>query len=92
MFRFIPAENDDELPRMDIIADDLGGYCYCSWETRKSIFTYAEVHLTPDSECTMPRTIIHEARTSRIVVAHQLTLEFSIDRARTVRVPHDDSL
>ena len=71
MFRFIPAENDDELPRMDIIADDLGGYCYCSWETRKSIFTYAEVHLTPDSECTMPRTIIHEARTSRIVVAHQ---------------------
>jgi hypothetical protein len=45
---------------MDIIADNLGGYCFTSWYTDGLGGTYAEVHLTPQSGCTMPRTILHE--------------------------------
>jgi len=57
--RFVP-DDDDINPRMDIISDNLGGYCYTMWHTDGREDTYAEVHLTPSSSCTVPRTIIHE--------------------------------
>eukprot|EP00090_Calanus_glacialis_P033673 TRINITY_DN56000_c0_g1_i1.p1 TRINITY_DN56000_c0_g1~~TRINITY_DN56000_c0_g1_i1.p1 ORF type:complete len:278 (-),score=57.34 TRINITY_DN56000_c0_g1_i1:6-839(-) len=57
--RFEP-DTDDKNPRMDIISDNLGGYCYTSWQTDGREDTYAEVHLTPSSSCTVPRTIVHE--------------------------------
>jgi len=58
--RFEPDE-DEKNPRMDIIADDLGGYCWTSWQTNGNGHnTYSEVHLSPSSACTVPRTIVHE--------------------------------
>ena len=58
--RFVPHDGSDSLPRMDIVAENLGGLCYTSWNTDGAGNTYAEVTLTPNSGCTMPRTITHE--------------------------------
>ena len=57
--RFEP-DTDDNDPRMDIISDNLGGYCWTSWQTNGNGKTYSEVHLSPSSACTVPRTIVHE--------------------------------
>merc|ERR1712215_134703 len=57
--RFKP-DTDDSTPRMDIIAEDFGGGCFTVWESPRREDTYAEVHLSPSSSCTVPRTIVHE--------------------------------
>ena len=56
--RFEPDTDDRDL-RMDIISDNLGGYCWTSWQTNGNGKTYSEVHLLPSSACTVPRTIVH---------------------------------
>ena len=57
--RFEP-DTDDIDPRMDINSDNLGTYCWTSWQTNGNGKTYSEVHLSPSSSCTVPRTIVHE--------------------------------
>merc|ERR1712212_564631 len=57
--RFVPARNGYSLPRMDIIEFYDGGACECRW-WNKWEGIYARIHLTPNSECTLPRTIVHE--------------------------------
>ena len=57
--RFEP-DTDNQDPRMDIISEDLGGFCWTSWQTNGHGNTYSEVHLSPSSSCTVPRTIVHE--------------------------------
>ncbi|TRY77774.1 hypothetical protein TCAL_07850 [Tigriopus californicus] len=56
--RFRPTENSNSLPRMDIKAANLGGFCYAVWNTGGGVS--ATVNLSPNSACTMPRTILHE--------------------------------
>lgn len=57
--RFLPAE-EEVLPRMDIWAEQLGGYCYTNWNTDGNGHTLAEVYLSPNSSCTVQRTVQHE--------------------------------
>merc|ERR1712215_74411 len=82
--RFEP-DTDDSTPRMDIIAEDLGGSCFTVWESRvtdRREDTYAEVHLSPSSSCTVPRTIVHELMHG-IAFYHTHTRE---DRNKTVEI------
>ena len=51
------------LPRMDIRAEDNGGYCYGTWQTDGFGGTYSEIVLTPDpAVCTSRRGALHEVR------------------------------
>ena len=52
---------------MEIVAEDMGGYCFAEWAWNGGSSTYAKIHLTPNSACTVPRTIIHEVRKSQPV-------------------------
>ena len=63
--RFVPASDLSALPRVDIIAEDLGGYCYSWWSYSGGNRLFSEVHLTPNSECTVTRTLVHEVGTWR---------------------------
>eukprot|EP00095_Tigriopus_kingsejongensis_P008826 maker-scaffold280_size224562-snap-gene-0.14 protein:Tk08826 transcript:maker-scaffold280_size224562-snap-gene-0.14-mRNA-1 annotation:"cbn-nas-6 protein" len=59
--RFFPTQKPDSLPRMDIFDSyEEFGVCYTAWQTDGGSGTYAEVNLSPNSACTVPRTIIHE--------------------------------
>eukprot|EP00095_Tigriopus_kingsejongensis_P008827 maker-scaffold280_size224562-snap-gene-0.13 protein:Tk08827 transcript:maker-scaffold280_size224562-snap-gene-0.13-mRNA-1 annotation:"GF13899" len=53
-------ETNGNVPsQMDILSANLGGFCYTVW-TFNGVGPSATVRLTPNSACTMPRTILHE--------------------------------
>ena len=56
--RFVPGVANS-IPRLDFKAEDLGGYCYTTWKKLGPKMS-AEIHLSPNSACTVTRTILHE--------------------------------
>ncbi len=86
--RFEPAPDLNGLPRLDIKSASLNGFCYANWANPDGNpwNTWAEVLLTPESGCTLPRTIIHE-------IMHALSMYHThtrFDRDRYIKVLWDN--